>query len=250
MSFHLLHCRPDVNLLASWAVRHNAWREHQTLDLGDSLHGLLRATFGTDAPQPFRYIDDRQGLVAYTSMTAAEIEARARSADRKVSRALGLITSSGELGYALRPFPLTWAAGTVLGFDVRVRPTVRDRRGEQDAFLRAVSQSRGAPVQRDEVYREWLRSHLNARDDSPRERWHGAVDLLDVSLSGFSRIRVVRRLHAGDGERRRARAIDGPDAILTGRLRVRDQDAFSSLLSRGVGRHRSFGFGMILLKRC
>ncbi|MEE8524028.1 MAG: type I-E CRISPR-associated protein Cas6/Cse3/CasE [Thermoanaerobaculia bacterium] len=39
-----------------------------------------------------------------------------------------------------------------------------------------------------------------------------------------------------------------PDALLTGTLEVTDPDAFATLLARGVGRHRAFGFGMLLLR--
>ncbi|WP_083761830.1 type I-E CRISPR-associated protein Cas6/Cse3/CasE [Alkalilimnicola ehrlichii MLHE-1] len=39
-----------------------------------------------------------------------------------------------------------------------------------------------------------------------------------------------------------------PDALVTGRLTVRDPDTFATLVARGVGRHRAFGFGMLLLR--
>ena len=40
----------------------------------------------------------------------------------------------------------------------------------------------------------------------------------------------------------------GPDVVMQGRLRVSDPQAFAQLLARGVGRHRAFGFGMLLLR--
>jgi CRISPR system Cascade subunit CasE len=36
--------------------------------------------------------------------------------------------------------------------------------------------------------------------------------------------------------------------LLRGELTVADPDAFSALLARGVGRHRAFGYGMLLLR--
>ena len=39
-----------------------------------------------------------------------------------------------------------------------------------------------------------------------------------------------------------------PDATLQGTLAVVDSGAFQALLARGVGRHRAFGFGMLLLR--
>jgi CRISPR system Cascade subunit CasE len=41
---------------------------------------------------------------------------------------------------------------------------------------------------------------------------------------------------------------EGPDAVLEGVLEVVDGEAFAALLRRGVGRHRAFGFGMLLLR--
>jgi CRISPR system Cascade subunit CasE len=42
--------------------------------------------------------------------------------------------------------------------------------------------------------------------------------------------------------------IERPNAVLEGTLTVGDPDAFARLLARGIGRHRAFGFGMLLLK--
>jgi CRISPR system Cascade subunit CasE len=40
----------------------------------------------------------------------------------------------------------------------------------------------------------------------------------------------------------------GPDAVFTGVLQVLDTTAFAALVARGIGRHRAFGYGMVLLK--
>ena len=39
-----------------------------------------------------------------------------------------------------------------------------------------------------------------------------------------------------------------PDVTFRGTLQVTDPDRFHALLARGVGRHRAFGFGMLLLR--
>jgi CRISPR system Cascade subunit CasE len=41
--------------------------------------------------------------------------------------------------------------------------------------------------------------------------------------------------------------VERPDALLEGVLEVTDGAAFDRLLSDGIGRHRSFGFGMLRL---
>ena len=40
----------------------------------------------------------------------------------------------------------------------------------------------------------------------------------------------------------------GPDATLQGALRVTGGNAFANLLARGIGRHQSYGYGMLLLR--
>ncbi|HRO51639.1 MAG TPA: type I-E CRISPR-associated protein Cas6/Cse3/CasE [Alicycliphilus sp.] len=243
---HLLHTQPDARLLATWMAR------YRTHDTGEALHGLLRAAFGAQAPQPFRYLDEQRGLLAYTPLDTQALATQAALADPLAARTLGLDAGSQHGGYRLRPFPTQWAQGQVLGFEVRVRPTVRGAKGEQDAFLQAVAQAggkEGAPVQREAVYAQWLRAQLAPREGQPRQSWQGAVELLDVHVTAFARSPITRRSQPGAGAERKGRVIDGPDATLTGRLCVTDPNAFAELLARGVGRHRSYGFGMVLLQR-
>ena len=56
-------------------------------------------------------------------------------------------------------------------------------------------------------------------------------------------------LRRTQGERRTARPrLRKPDVTMQGALTVRDPPQFDALLRRGVGRHRAFGFGMLLLR--
>ena len=77
---HLLHVQPDTRLLATWMVR------YRTQDEGEALHGLLRAAFGTQAPQPFRYLDEQRGLLAYTALDGAALEQATALADPQAAR--------------------------------------------------------------------------------------------------------------------------------------------------------------------
>ena len=249
-ALHLLHTVPDARLLAAWVARHHAHHGWQSSDLGDAFHGLLCAAFGDAAPQPFRYLGEGQGLLAYTPLDADAVRAQVALADPLVTQTLGLGATDQHNGYQLRPFPMRWPEGHVLGFDVRVRPTVRTAKGERDVFLAAVEQANGSALQRQAIYAQWLRDHLTLGDGADRRDWKGAVELLeDVHLAGFRRTQVVRRTQRRDDEARRSHVVDGPDAVLKGHLRVVNPDAFASLLARGVGRHRAFGFGMLLLSR-
>ena len=41
---------------------------------------------------------------------------------------------------------------------------------------------------------------------------------------------------------------EGPDALMRGVLEITDGPAFAQLLAGGVGRHRAYGYGMLLLR--
>ncbi len=67
-------------------------------------------------------------------------------------------------------------------------------------------------------------------------------------MTEFSLRTVVRRSAPQAEGARLKHTVQGPDAVFTGLLQVRDSAAFAALLARGIGRHRAFGFGMLLLK--
>jgi CRISPR system Cascade subunit CasE len=117
----------------------------------------LRAAFGTAAPQPYRYLDEQQGMLAYTTLDPESMRAQVALADPQAAQVLGLAATANHGGYNLRPFPTLWPKGKVLGFEVRVRPTIREgqTRHERDAFLHAVERSPGLPVQREAVKGLW-----------------------------------------------------------------------------------------------
>jgi CRISPR system Cascade subunit CasE len=235
-----LHTRPDPQRLVAWAAQHRLLDTQG--DLGYAVHGLLRAAFGEQAPQPFRYLDAQEGLLAYTPLSAVELRQAVALAEPQAAAALGLGATSSYGGFNARPFPTQWAAGRVLGFEVRVRPIIREGKTgqERDAFLAAVEKSDGAAVDRWSVYLQWLRDQL-ARQ--------GGAELLDASVDRYRLLDVMRQSHRLDANApRRRNVVSGPDALLSGRLRVTDTEAFAQLLARGVGRHRAFGFGLLLLR--
>ena len=239
-ALYLLHTQPDPQRLAAWAARHRLLDSQG--DLGYALHALLHAAFGEHAPQPFRYLDAEQGLLAYTRLSAAELAQCAALAEPDVAAALGLGQTLHHAGLSARPFPTQWAAGHMLGFEVRVRPIIREGKTgrERDAFLAAVEKSDAGELDRGTVYVQWLRELL-ARQ--------GGAELVDASVSRYQLLGVTRKTQRNTSDdTRRSRLISGPDAVLTGQLRVTDPQAFAQLLSSGVGRHRAFGFGLLMLR--
>ena len=220
------------------------------LDDGYLVHRALAALFGNAAPKPFRVRTSKSRAVTvlgYTRHARDDLEQQARTFAPPDA-----YESCHWADLAVKPMPHSWPAGTVLGFEVRVCPVVRLasdvrarahdgrdavwRKGaEVDACLHRRFLSAGAEPEagRETVYLDWLAERL-----APAAR-------IDARLEGFRRVRLLRSRHRAE---RRHRSFERPDALLAGSLEITDGEAFGALLVRGVGRHRAFGFGMLLLR--
>jgi CRISPR system Cascade subunit CasE len=221
-------------------------------DFGYALHAALAAALGNMAPKPFLLRADirRPEVLGYTGADPAEFKELARLPpveDADLVEALRLTEVE------VRTLPVHWVPGCRLDFETRIRPVIRTRpegragrTSERDAFLEAIDPDEPPPTDftslrvwptRERIYEAWLSREL-ARG--------GAAQLEAAKMIAFKRTRVLRRpTQPGTG---RARVeSEGPDAILRGRLRIEDGAGFTALLGRGVGRHRAFGFGMLLL---
>lgn len=207
-------------------------------DFGYAAHAWLAATLGESGPKPFRLLENRHGLrlLGYTSAPLADLAEQAHTyADPS---ALAVCDWSSAAGKAM---PAEWSTGRRLGFEVRVCPISRAER-ERDIFLVAISRAEaegGAPPSRPQVYADWLARQL-VNDDA------ATVETNALRLVGFRRVRGQRNARIGGDVKQRG--LERPDALFSGELTVRDTDAFSRLLARGIGRHRAFGFGMLLLR--
>ncbi len=214
------------------------------LDLGYAVHCALRELFGDDAPQPFSLGDPTgaiQPVLGYGPIDAQGLRAAAQlKADPWMWEHL---VDWEHL--AAKPMPEAWKAGQVLDFTVRAMPIARaaqdhpnHKKGrEVDVFLLACRAAEGQPQpDREAVYRDWFTAQL-AR--------HGGATLVRLHVERFQLERPARRDHAKDVRK----PLKGrPDVTFTGTLTVTDPAAFRALLARGIGRHRAFGFGMLLLR--
>jgi CRISPR system Cascade subunit CasE len=214
------------------------------VDAGYLVHCLLGEVFGDHAPQPFDLQHERgreMELLAYSSH------------DREVLKERADVFADPERHAAIdwerfhqKTMPASWPEGLTLGFQVRACPVVRaasdtehySKGSEVDAFLtRCAEADKGEEVpSREAVYRDWLGEQLGRR---------GGAELLDARLNSFQLRKLTRRTQGGS---RTARVFTRPDVRLAGQLQVVDSDAFCELLAGGIGRHRAFGFGMILLR--
>lgn len=241
MTLHLIELPLSLRALHLWAGARNLGA---SFDEGLALHHLLGETFGPAVLQPFRLMvapRARVGtLYAYAGVDAAGLRGRLQAS---LTPGHAEVIRVDRLRSLPRPAAI-WTKGQRLGFDLRLRPVVRlasalsgtddsgaevsfHKGAEVDAFLAAVL--RGRTTTREGAYLHWLADKL-----APA----ATLDLAGTRLASFRRSRIQR-----DGKR-----LEGPDAVLHGTLTVTDPAAFADLLARGVGRHRSYGYGMLLLR--
>ena len=209
-------------------------------DPDQASHCLLTEAFGQDqAPRPFRLHRPAGrplgSLYAYTRRSLAELQE-----DLQLYAGPSQAAVLPARSFQLKPMPAEWRPGRVLGFEIRVCPTIRRRQNaknrpgaEYDAYRRAVErQGPQAPAPaREPVYQDWLQSRLTAQ---------GGARLDWSRLTSFQELESRRQ---AKGELLRL-----PSALLQGQLTVLDSNLFNELLEQGLGRHKAYGYGMLLLK--
>ncbi|MNS33373.1 CRISPR associated protein [compost metagenome] len=238
---HMVSLQLDASRLFTLARRRRL--PLHDLDPGYLIHCQLGELFGELAPRLFSLENAESRswrVLAYGPHDADSLREQADAfADPSIHAALDWD------GFASKRMPEQWPAGKSMEFRVRACPTVRmgrdgehHRKGaEVDAFL-SQCWATGDPkvqVDREEVYRAWLETHFNRL---------GGVEPRGIQIERFSLQRFVRRTQ---GLERKAKTLDRPDVSFRGELTITDSEGFDRLLRRGIGRHRAFGFGMLLL---
>ena len=231
--------RAQINVRDFWR-----WMGEKRLrDPDHAMHCLLMECFGELAPKPFRTILPRDGsngiLYGYARSDANALrETAAMCADPLQNHVL----PSDKLH--CKSMPTSWHVGRQLGFETRVRPVVRRSRNaeirpekECDAFLwEALKHPEGGMNRsREQVYTEWLSEQLNRRGGARLEPEH-------TKLVSFQRITAFRKALPT------FRHTEGPDAVIRGVLTITDPESFADLLAKGIGRHKAYGYGMLLLR--
>ena len=246
MTTHMIHAPLDTRAFDRWAADHGMARKGN-FDAGYALHVLLAATFGKSVLQPFRlFRSKRRGQAALYGY--ADVDAKTLRAAAAAAAPPDYLAALDLMHMQSKTMPVAFAKGQRFGFDLRARPVQRSRRNldgsaatprpksaEVDAYLlRRIaragengSSAVGAPT-REEVYREWV-----------EKKFGGAARVEQCRLAALSRARVWR------GDKAHS---EGPDATLHGTVVVADETEFVKRLRRGVGRHRAYGYGMLLLR--
>ena len=150
---------------------------------------------------------------------------------------------------AVKAMPEQWRKGRRLAFDLKVRPVRRlasdlvsgektfKKGSELDVYLAEVlrkfpdkqldNQKDGQD--REKVYQQWL-----------IEQFEGMAILDTVRIARIEQRRPIHR-------HQKHRTI-GPNVIFQGYLSITNSSKFNECLARGIGRHRAYGYGMLLLR--
>lgn len=238
-NLHLVQLTLDSQRLAR-SIR----QRDRSVDQGYLLHMALEGLFGAAVLRPFSVAHSRRGslhdrrlrVLAYSLRTAEEL-----ALDAETFASPGLHSAVRWDDLASKPLPTVFPPSRRLGFSLRAIPTRRSREGdgrvvERDAFLTACLKAPDSAVDRNEVYLGWLSERLEGR----------GARLVQGRVAEFHLARLYRRTQGSD---RRGRRLQRPDVRFEGCLEVVDSVRFLGLLRQGVGRHKAFGYGMLLLSR-
>ena len=227
----LVRLRPDMGALSAWATREVVPIGQG--DVGYAVHAAMRASLGALAPQPWvlRSRRDEVELVGYSGASPADLQVALAlpPSNPAAASALGLRCAD------VVAMPEQWQVGAVLSFETRVRPVVRQSRTANELDVAVVRHAKDANIGREQAYRDWLADEFARRT---------GASVLQSRLVSYQRVQALRRTHGAD---RRVCTVEGPAAVLRGELAVTDSTAFAAMLSRGLGRHRAFGYGCVLL---
>lgn len=213
-------------------------REDET-ELGYGLHAWLKAAFGELAPKPWRLLVDNHRpprILGYASHDAAELRKRILEfAEPSVLQ----VCPDPETMSASRLMP-KWQTGRRLRFQILCCPVGRKARTgvEKDLFLiQADSEPDNTGLDREAVYCSWATEKLEGK----------ALKIDSIRLIGFRLVKLARQTQSTHHQRH-IHQIVRPQALIEGALTIQDPDEFTRVLAQGLGRHRAFGYGMLLLR--
>lgn len=224
----MLELRLDTQSLIRFA-QENGVNRSQDEDLGYATHAWLKALFQERAPKPYRFIHgDHPKLLGYSADSGQALLEQAQIFAHPL--ALG-VTRIEDLRQA-KSMPDAWRPGRRFGFEVMICPTSRKEGQERDLYrhrLARLPEGEEAPS-RENLYRAWLEKQLG--------------DAARLETAALTQFRFVSQYRRG----MKLKKLDRPQALIKGVLSIADSDGFNRLLARGIGRHRAFGYGMLLLR--
>lgn len=245
---YLTQIKINSRLMAELAREHHL--PISTADIGYRVHVTLTEIFGDEAPKPF-WVRNPEGqhvdVFGYADSRADDLQA----ASQLHASSLAYETCNWSRLHS-KPMPGPGAlGGAALQYELRACPVVRkgsagkgtnlsgdvvewESGTRMDAFLSQAFES-GEELSRDEAYGVWLRRQFDVRD--------GGAEIRSANLRQFELAEVTRR--AGNAG---MQTQTKPVATIAGELQVTEPEHFTSILFSGLGQHKSFGMGMMLVR--
>ena len=221
---HLMQARVHLTHLNTWMA------ERGLSDAGHALHCLLTETLGAAAPRTFRLMTRRYSNVAtlygYVFQDAGELR---QNHQAFASPAQSMAMPDDVI--QTKPMPLKWHPGSEVAFDLRCRPLRRDGNKEIDAYRKLIQRDPSSSQSRLDAYVGWLDDRMKQRGTASLK--HASVEQYQQSQTRTSVTNATPYL---------------PETVMRGVVTITDGERFTDTLAQGIGRHRSYGFGMLLIK--
>lgn len=239
ITLHMVELRPNLAALLRFLSDQGLGPHEGDEDLGYGIHAWLTAAFGDLAPKPWRLLLDRRRPPRILGYALADAEALREHLHSFADPGVFAVLTDPAAAVASKPMP-SWRPGRRLAFELQCCPVGRKSASgvEKDLFLIEADRAGDRALNRETVYCAWARERLQ-RDQ--------ASEVTDIHLAGFRLIKLMRQGHSRDGQRQQSYLIR-PQALLRGHLVVGNAEAFTRVLAHGIGRHRAFGYGMLLLR--
>lgn len=238
-SLYMIELEFDIIALHRFLHTQGLFEKKDDAELGYGVHAWLGAAFGELAPKPWRLLMDKHRpprILGYAPHDASALRQRIiEFAEPSVFQ----VCPKPQLMIASRIMP-TWRKGHGLRFQTLVCPVGRKARSgiEKDLFLiHADSQNNDIKLCRETIYCDWAKQRFN--------RHRVTVD--SIQLVGFRLVKQKRQIQSSNGKRVLCQIVC-PQALLEGEIAIEDPNELTRLLKHGMGRHRAFGYGMILLR--
>lgn len=230
---NLVQIPVSMHDLARWSAQ-RGMSANKRPDIRASLHHLLDETFGQSVMKPYRIYKNpkdpsRSSIYGYSKKTRNDLVQMSNMI--ACPNALEVINVEDIRAKAM---PANWKSGAILGFDVCTVP-VRRRKGsgkEIDVHVLDLQRLQGAPDSEKptqaESYLNWL-----------QEKFGDAAEVIADTVAYRSTPVATKR---------KKTQVKVPETTFMGNMKIKDPDAFAQMLENGIGRHKSYGYGMVMLR--
>jgi CRISPR associated protein. len=236
----MIQCTLDPKAFMAFAHEQGLDPARGELDLGYLGHAWLKAAFGNLAPRPWRLFMPKRSKARQPSRILAyshySHDALADHMARFTTPAVAAVCPPEAV--LSKAMPQDWPTDQRYAFESVCCPVGRKAQTgrEKDLFLIEADHAPEGRLNRAHIYQHWFKTQAESVD---------GIQIANVILAGFRLAGISRKAHETP---RKSRSLRRPYAEFRGVLQAADGTSLLSLLQRGIGRHRAFGFGMVLIR--